>query len=867
MNRLKTALDGNMSNDGVMFDIIASPSKSVMVKSLSFYSTKTESCDVEVYTKLGSHEYFEQTRNAWTNIVNKKTQCMGPQLETIIDETMFKLELTEQLAIMKGERRAFYIRVEGTELIYSATLNYNQVYVEDNNIQVLEGSGVSGYFLDYVVPRMWNGEVRYDLVSSEDDRFDDCSSLLEVNVNEGGGSSNKNYGIMFDIQSKANEELVIEGLAFFTGQSVDKNYEIYTIPSGFEYGEMSLKRWRKIGEGVIVGDFDSVIIAGKNFETITLGPGMTQGFYITLQSPFLLYRTTSLEVGSTYVQNNDIVVSVGIGVGEYPLSSSSAFYNSRGLYGKVLYGLKSTCELETTATYNFVVYYPKEWTEDDVFQEIAFIVKSLVLDIINSDGDFKEHSKANDLKFSSILPFFDTSGSSSCANLSADLHCSLIATNVTLTHDIDMDPGMITFGLLKNSDAITEGLNGGNLEVYYAGDEPLDTTVLVTLNGVPRKRMGLAELNYFQAKTKEYLRERVETGSVEILGVEVERQALDVDMELIASESKLYPRALEEYSASIDLTTVVTGKHRPPSPGLDFNILIEDSINAENSDFKEELVEAAATEAGTNYFDTIDDISAERVISTPTKAPGPEILVYNGSISEAEEITPKGLGAVAIVGIVIGAAIFAFLVVFGAFILYRRQQEQKHFELESIDDEYDDDEESPLFHDILKRQKDTRAAMLKSTSSRRRSTVSTFKSDQVSDPSLQSSLHSPPSVELTLTNADDHGQGSTPRTIVARSSYSSSKEKETSNSLESISLESISQEIDQDRSDSRHHKPSTRRMSNEFSSHNEVDDRNSQNLSSGSVGTSYSRRSTNSYSSQRQFENRSSHGKSRLIAS
>ncbi len=160
-----------------------------------------------------------------------------------------------------------------------------------------------------------------------------------------------------------------------------------------------------------VGTFESVIIAGDDFKTVTIAPRTTQGFYITLQSPFLLYRTTSLEVGSTYIRNDDIVVSVGIGIGEYPLRSTSAFYNSRGFYGKVLYGFKSKCSVETTATYNFVVYYPKAWEGDDVFQEVAFIVKKHVLDMINSDEDFQEHSEADELEFTSVLPYVDTSGS------------------------------------------------------------------------------------------------------------------------------------------------------------------------------------------------------------------------------------------------------------------------------------------------------------------------------------------------------------------------------------------------------------------------------------------------------------------------
>ncbi len=326
-----------------------------------------------------------------------------------------------------------------------------------------------------------------------------------------------------------------------------------------------------------------------------------------------------------------------------------------------------------------------------------------------------------------------------------------------MTHDKDIDPGVVTFGLLKNSEKVTKGLNGGNLEVYYAGDEPLDTTVVVTLNGVPKKRMGLAELQYFQEKTKDFLTEKVDSGTVEILGVEVERQTLDIDVELFASESKFNQRRLQDETASIDLTTVVTGKHRPPSPGLDFNILIEDSINAEDSDFKEELMDSAVGEAGASYFETIDDIRALVVTAAPTLAPGPDVLVYKGTIS-ADNIEQNGMSIMAIIGVVIGAAIFAFLVVFGAFVWHRRQKEKSQFEMESVDNEYDDDEESPLFHDILKRKKKKGSNQnLKRSLSRRRSTKSTINTSdlQLSDPSMHNNMPTLTTIEVS-TLVDDH---------------------------------------------------------------------------------------------------------------
>ena len=133
------------------------------------------------------------------------------------------------------------------------------------------------------------------------------------------------------------------------------------------YGSMIFLKYRVLSHQLFTfnssistldGNFDNIILSGPNFDAVYLQPGRTQGFYITLPTKSLLYRTTALAVGSTYIRNDDIIISVGIGVGEYPLGTT--FYNSRGLYGKVLYGFKSACNSDTAVTYNFVVYYPKE---------------------------------------------------------------------------------------------------------------------------------------------------------------------------------------------------------------------------------------------------------------------------------------------------------------------------------------------------------------------------------------------------------------------------------------------------------------------------------------------------------------------------
>ncbi len=275
---------------------------------------------------------------------------------------------------------------------------------------------------------------------------------------------------------------------------------------------------------------------------------------------------------------------------------------------------------------------------------------------------------------------------------------------MTLVHEWDMDEGAIIYSLLASADKATAELNTDSLQVYYAGDEPLDTTMIITLAGVPKRRMGVKQIEFFSKQTKLFLeRANADSDVVEILSVDIETQTLQFEPNEIDSGEKEIPRSrlLEEDTTSIDLTTVVTGKHRPPSPGLDFDTLIEDSINADTSSFKEELIKDATNEEGGSYFQYVEGVRASQtgtLAPTPTTGPTSQLLVYEGV--DPYDIQGTGLGLVAIVLIVIVASIFAFACVFGTFIWKRRQLEQKRFKME--EESLEGDEEDPLFYDIFR---------------------------------------------------------------------------------------------------------------------------------------------------------------------
>jgi len=552
---------------------------------------------------------------------------------------------------------------------------------------------------------MWNGVIYYEVIGGSDvDTLGSCSSILEVDRSN-AGTSNKNFGIMFNIKNKSGEEISIQGLSFYTDITKNVKYTIYTRLYGYEYGMDSLDMWTKIAQGTVKGkgEFSPIVISGDDFDAVDISASNTQGFFITLDSKGLLYRTTSLDPGSTYVRNDDIIVSVGVGVGEPSPPLGNTFYDSRGLHGRVLYGAKNACRVDTKTTLNFVVYHPKNWVSGKLLDTMASSLKRVIFEVLETDEEIIEH--VDSLEMIDVEVMNDSSASSPCEAPSASLACAQVLAHANVNHSKGLESGTITYALLQNRERITLGLNAGDIEVYYVGDEPLNSKFIMTLSGVPLKRMGMKEISYFSKQTKEFLLENAESDVFDILSVEVEGQALAFESsEGDESEVKFEGnRMLVDKTTSIDLTTIVTGKHRPPSPGLDFDILIEDSINSETSTFKNDLIKGAADEGG-DYFQFIEDIRAIQAnTAKPTKAPSPDIFVYQGTANAKFEGT--GLGLISIVVIVIVVAIVAFGCVFGTLIMRKRQRERSMFKTDEADYDEEDNEDDPLFFDVFKNRK------------------------------------------------------------------------------------------------------------------------------------------------------------------
>lgn len=246
-----------------------------------------------------------------------------------------------------------------------------------------------------------------------------------------------------------------------------------------------------------------------------------------------------------------------------------------------------------------------------------------------------------------------------------------------------MDEGHVSYKVLQHVNTVVNNLNSGALHVEYTGEETLVTSMVITLDGVPNKEMSNDEVGLFQGVTRGFLKQK-EEGTVKVLSVQVQEQRLQNRRSLSESSGNFVIRAGQE-SGQIEIKTKVSGKHLPPSPGLNFDQLVEDSINAEDSTFRDEL-KKGSEEAGFEYFEEVRKVYAKPVPIFPTQAP-----------LEYEPPKSNGISGPISIAIIVIAALLTFGLVFGAFVYRKRQQDKKRYR-KSI---FDDDEDDPLFFDVF----------------------------------------------------------------------------------------------------------------------------------------------------------------------
>jgi hypothetical protein len=244
-----------------------------------------------------------------------------------------------------------------------------------------------------------------------------------------------------------------------------------------------------------------------------------------------------------------------------------------------------------------------------------------------------------------LFLFLDT-----CIAAGPALVCTTVDTEVPFTHKETLKPGVVLYSLLKQQEVLTANLNlVSQFDAQYVGDRPLESQIIVTLEGNFEKELSDEERAYYEEVTEAYLLDQLATMKVNVLGVSVSGQ------DVVDGKGR-------RLKSQLNLATTITGEYRPP-PDVDFDGVVTDALDAGGGEkYRDDLSSGGRVRPeGLPTFAEIQNSYTER---TTTSSPTTALL---GS-SESGDTNSTLMAIVVSVGSV------AVLLALGLFCWIRRRQ-------------------------------------------------------------------------------------------------------------------------------------------------------------------------------------------------
>ena len=139
-----------------MFDLVAI--NDVTITSFDVVSQATSTTLFEVYTKVDSYTGFATSATAWTLLGSESVAGLGVGNRVALSPNQFNF-----VKVSKEDTQGFYVTMTSTTVGVSYTVgnNIGAIYVGDDNLQFLQGSGIAYPFVVEFKPRIFNGAINY----------------------------------------------------------------------------------------------------------------------------------------------------------------------------------------------------------------------------------------------------------------------------------------------------------------------------------------------------------------------------------------------------------------------------------------------------------------------------------------------------------------------------------------------------------------------------------------------------------------------------------------------------------------------------------------------------------------------------------
>ena len=155
--RLNTGLTYGLQTYGHMFDII-SVNEPIRINAIHLhFSMENIQANVDIYSKKGTWNGYENNTNHWTRIHNQIITSNS------VNSITYLSSLQSSIIIPAQERQAFYIRVNGVSMEYRNDSNITgNVAVSDFDVQILTGIAKDDFIGSSIYNAVWSGAIDYD---------------------------------------------------------------------------------------------------------------------------------------------------------------------------------------------------------------------------------------------------------------------------------------------------------------------------------------------------------------------------------------------------------------------------------------------------------------------------------------------------------------------------------------------------------------------------------------------------------------------------------------------------------------------------------------------------------------------------------
>jgi hypothetical protein len=259
--------------------------------------------NVKIYFKNGSYTGFTGSASGWT----------FADSALVVPAASAFVRVPINLAVKVGALQtvSFYITgiKQGAEVAYDNGITEGNIYLQNADLAIKEGLGVSYPFGGTFTPRVFRGAVYYCL-----DTPTVCRSLTTTLA-----AGNGNDGAMFSVQAK-NNDLLIESISPLIQSNQD--FSVYYKPGTFVGFESNAAAWTFIDSAGLTAPGLGIPATGFKNLNVLVPANQKASFYVTNHgSGTGLDYTDGILLDSLFASDNFIQFFEGVGV-VYPFGTT-----------------------------------------------------------------------------------------------------------------------------------------------------------------------------------------------------------------------------------------------------------------------------------------------------------------------------------------------------------------------------------------------------------------------------------------------------------------------------------------------------------------------------------------------------------------